>query len=222
MTHKSSNKLETLPADIKDDFHYLILQGNSGHRIKGLLEKKYAGDNRLVDADRLTYDSYITMHKPELENDETTRKSLLDSTKESFDQMKDLQNAIATGNDNSIKDQLDRMTAICAKRLEFIWAQQARGFSSPQYENVFVQYMKMLQIFMDKAVQYRKEIESEKDNMSESILNTYEQKFLSAVQNNYKKIHGENKLEEFNNLMSESIIDVVKKTLEEHGYKFEV
>jgi hypothetical protein len=216
---KGSNKLEALPQDIKDDLHYLILQNRSGHQIKKQLEKKWAGDSRLIKADRGTYDAYLTLHKSELEKDENIRKKLVESEMEPFKELEALKSTIESGDTTTVKDQLNVLQDACKKRLEFVVQQQARGFSSPQYESVYVQYLKLLKELLDKTMQYRKEVEEEKDNKTEDIMNTFMQKMIEAVQRVWRKRHvDEQEIEALNSDLSEEFNTIVKDTLEEHDF----
>jgi len=206
---------EELPEEILKDLHFLIRSGKSAASIKTALEKKFT--DTMPKISKATYHRYIAENKDRLIKEYEMEKELGQTAKDSLDALQDVQNAIASGSNDSVKAQLDSLHKFCAKRIDFIMEQQSR-FASPQYENASVQYVKLLQVILDKTIQYRAEVEGQKHEQFRDILLTIVEKVGTRVRMIYEELHGKDKLEDLIMGLDEKFMDVVDEALMEHGF----
>lgn len=203
-------KLDLLPDNMKKVLHELIAQGEGAVRTKKALEDRFLGKTTLLPATIKTYHTYIREHKEEILKRVELEKSLVETTKESVADMKELLNADPTKPiplDNK-KKALERLFERVQTRVALLETKQ-NGFFDAQYETIIGAYFRELRTIVEKMVEYQAELRKDTSDQLYDEFENLVYSWVVSVFNIYKQIHGDTKFLEFKNLMNEEIPKVI-------------
>jgi hypothetical protein len=208
------SKLDLLPEYIKKDLHDLIRNGMGEQRIKNAIEERYLGKTKFLPAAKETYRYYINAHKEELMKEVNIQKAILDSTKESLGDMKDILGGEIDGSSiENKKRALERLYDRCNKRIQLIESSQSTILSA-QLESVIGAYLReqrsILETLLTLQTELRKDTTAQLYAEMENI--TYD--WCVRVLDIYKKLHGEDKISEFKLALKEELPKILRSRIQ--------
>jgi len=203
---KKMCKLEFLPDEIKKEMNELIQQGVKSVTLKKVIEERFVNKSQFLPASYPTYQVYIDAHKDELMHQLTVQKSLVESTKESYSDMKTAIEAIVSEDTlENKKKALEVLYKRIEERIQLLKDTQASGFLSAQLETVIGAYIREQRTIIEKLITLKKDLEEDNTAQLYSIMENLTYAWFVTVLNAFKKVHGENQFIEFQSILKEEL-----------------
>lgn len=213
-TLPDTTKLEQLPDNMKSILNALVKAGFGSQKIKTEFEKKFPSYQNLIPAGRTTYQAYINAHYDELQSEVKAEQAITAALREDGQAVIDTADSVLGNTSGSVRQQLESLKQFVIRRIEFLEQYQAMGLPSAQLENTMASYASSLRAILEKTIEYGKELSREEDNQVDLVLESFMLECLTTVVEVYKKIHGDNKFQEFSIELSsnlKSIWEAVKR-----------
>lgn len=205
-----NSTLDLLPDHMRKDLDELVVKGYGGWKLKKVMEDRYLGKTTFLPVTKETFDNYVKANKERIMKVANIQKSLVEATKESLSDMKEIVDSTVDGG-ISLENKMQVLVSLfskCQKRIELIEASNS-SFLNPQYEQVIGAYMREQRAILETIVKLQDELNK---NTGDKIYNEFEKltySWLVTVINCYKKIHGDTKLIEFKGSLTDDLKNVL-------------
>jgi hypothetical protein len=209
---KKMCKLEFLPLEIKKELNALIQQGLGQVNLKKVLEERFPNKSQFLPASHPTYQVYIDAHKDELMHQLTVQKSLVESTKESYVDMKTAIEAVVS--DDTLENKKKALEVLYKRideRIELLKDTQASGFLSAQLETVIGAYIREQRNIIEKLITLKADLEKDNSAQLYAEFENLTYSWFVTVLNAFKKVHNEDKLIEFQSILKEELPKITQE-----------
>lgn len=214
-TFPTVTKLDNLPEHMREMLNAFIKIGYGSQKIKTEFERKFPQYDDILPASRGTYAAYVHNHYDAIMQDAGVAQAAIDAVRQGLEQAVDLADSVLGENNASKKEQIESLKAFMVGRIEFLQRAQSTGIPNAQLENTIASYVSGVRTLIEKSIEYGQELNQEDENQVEVFMESLIDEMLENIVEIYKTLHGDNKLQEFQIAMSNTLAETLTKALQQ-------